>query len=167
MKLLKQWFKRLQGIELTQSTRRVIVAAFFVSYSLMGAAVLRRESPSWLLLEAVGFVVGPFCLAVVLSWGLPLISRKSADERQKARRNEMYTASYQVIAVLTVAAWLILGLAEAFYPAHFEAAFSQPGALIRALGFTLVSFIGLLPVMMLAWLEPDPVQEDTFVGEVA
>ena len=84
------------------------------------------------------------------------------DERQEAMRNRAYRLSYQIMMVLA----LLLGLAFALvrssftpYPSFF--ALSDPeAALMAALGVYFV-LLFILPTTMIAWLEPDPIHEET------
>ena len=87
------------------------------------------------------------------------------DERQEAARNRAYRLSYQIMTGLA----LLLGLAFALvrssftdYPSFFT--LSDPeAALIAALGVYFV-FLFILPTTVIAWLEPDPVEEDAPEG---
>ena len=151
----------------TQSSRRITVVLFFVSYALIGIATLFEGNPTWDFLGGFGLGFSPFCLIALLYWALPLTRENKIDERQRVRRNEMYMLAYRVIVFTVVIVWFVVAVLLSIDPSYFSHLTAQPSELVKLSAFTVIPFVGFLPIAMLMWLEPDPIQDDFTTGELA
>ena len=165
MNIFNRGHKRLQCVEPSRLQRRMAVVAFFSSYFFVSLSMFAPTNPALQLFEGFGLITGPFCMVLLLFWALPLINQKTADERQKARRNEMYTAAYRVVGFSTIIFWLVVAAVEGFYPIYFRSLLGQPDVLIRGYGFAVIPFVALLPIAMLAWLEPNPIADESLTTQ--
>lgn len=136
---------------MTRSFRRKLVLAGSAAWLVTLAGLFSPNEFSVLLLVPAS--AGCICWLFLLSYALydAGLFKRYPDERQRELRNRVCSVSYRLVGVLIFAA-LIFGL---FNPNHFD-----PNALIRenvAL-FTagLLEFLFVLPVALVAWLEPDP-----------
>ena len=83
---------------------------------------------------------------------------KNLDERQRSRRNRAYRLAYQVVVYLL----LLTLLLDFFGPGAFQITFYNANSSVTSfLLLADVLLIAFLPTMYVAWLEPDPIQEET------
>jgi hypothetical protein len=133
---------------LKQRARRILVAAFFVVPFLAGVAAGYINS-LWSLLFA------PFAIVPILCF-LWLVGATGAradspdeylDEREIAVRNEVYLNAFRILGAMIALGFVLL----TFFP---NAPISAKNVVATLFPITL-----LLPTLVLAWTQPDPLEE--------
>ena len=146
------WFSR----PLKQNVRRglIIVALLMLALNLVSAPLGDRFFWEGLLILLLYWFL---LLRLERSTSLAGMKRKDLDERQRSLRNQAYRLAY-LIALSLASLMLFLdffGVGDfqiLFYNAH-----SSVTSLLLYANFMLM---GSLPIMYVAWLEPDPIQEN-------
>ncbi len=165
-------------MQLNRKARRYLIA---VNYLIITALVVnyglieRGTGLDWLY--GAAFFVGLFAL----SSRIPLLGfvfettgffSRNPDERQRAQRNRIYAWSYQtliVLAAICLVGWMFFSK----YPvAWFMPQINRPpwaGYADEVFLFLLfiVDTVLFLPVALIAWLEPDPLIDESETAVLA
>ena len=148
---------------LSQRSRRPIAGA-----SLLGLPAMYAWSTFWRATDVPVVVWGPvsfLLIGVTLVGAFVLyrfvrhraeLARPDLDERQRQLRDHAYVVSYGVLATVVVA--LVGALAASVLV--FDHPIVMDGALVTAISICIGTLIPLLPVAALAWVEPDPLDDD-------
>jgi hypothetical protein len=148
---------------LTQRTRRVIAIL-----TVVGLPAMYLWSAYWLTTSMPAFVWGPISLVLVgcTAVGAIVLYRfvrdradlqtTSLDERQLQLRDHAYVQSYgilSVVVVVTIAipAVLVLGLGQRVV---------LDATIMTAVALIVGTLVPVLPIAMLAWLEPDAIGDE-------
>lgn len=158
--------------ELTQSKRRFIAIAFMFCFLI--SLTMRLFAPEQNLSATAFNILGFVFIGLLVAWGKNRINPSKIDERQRDIRNQGYFRCYLILSILALSIPLLMVLlfliseatARAFL-AHLSIAFRRPVDFVSIFA-TLAPFIIFLPWAMIAWLEPDPIQDDIKIhGEFA
>ena len=79
------------------------------------------------------------------------------DERQRQLRDRAWILSYQVLAAVVV---VVIGAAVVIPVLGFGRPVTVDASLATAVALCLGVLLPLLPAAALAWLEPDPIEDD-------
>ena len=138
---------------LSQRNRRLLV---IVSVLLMVSVFVPAVSNSWILwivMALFAVIWGGFYTSLGKVW---LESDQQLDERQRAFKYKIYRQSYRALMLLFI--WLML-----LYALVDKAGLPLGDAsdILRSsvAGYFLTLFT--LPSLLIAWLEPDPIREET------
>lgn len=132
-----------------QSSRRALVVALTLSPLALVLAVFSSSiNPLFAIVLALLLLIGYF---VIMAWLVgatrPNSPDQYLDEREISVRNEVYLKSFRIIALLVG-----LGFAAfTFFPNS-----SINARIVFSLLFPIVMF---LPTCVLAWTQPDPLEE--------
>ena len=108
------------------------------------------------------YLLAYWLLYIRLSRSTSLFRGRKLDERQQSLRNRAFYLTYLVAAPLAV----VMCLSNLFDLGSVKFYFQLP-ELTYLLSYVNMSLVISLPVMYIAWLEPDPVQdENTFRKEL-
>ena len=142
--------------------RRLIITtlALLVAYVALSFYGYRFSLQGLLLVLTYWLLVMRLCYSssVVMSTSFPFIGKKgkNLDERQQSLQNQAYRLAYSIAAPFAV----LVGLLDFFGVGASRYFYNQ-------LGFTwLLVYVNMclvisLPAMCIAWLEPDPIREET------
>ena len=151
------WFRR----PLRRNTRRGLIIVAFVMLALNLALTLFGDRFFWngiLLIFLFWFLLLRLERSTSLAVGM---KRKDLDERQRSLRNQAYRLAY-LVAFSLAALMLSLdffGVGDfqiLFYNAH-----SSVTSLLLYANFLLM---GSLPIIYIAWLEPDPPRDESVLS---
>jgi len=147
---------RIDG--LSQRSRRVIAAG-----TLVGLPAMYAWSSFWMSTTMSTLLWGPvtFLLIGITLVGSVILYRfvrdradlrdARLDERQRQLRDRAWILSYQVLAVVVVAAVGVVAVAVLGMGREVR----LDAALVSAVAITLGVLLPILPIAALAWLEPD------------
>ena len=147
---------RIDG--LSQRSRRVIAAG-----TLVGLPAMYAWSSFWMSTTISTLIWGPvtFLLIGITLVGSVILYRfvrdradlrdARLDERQRQLRDRAWILSYQVLAVVVVAAVGVVAVAVLGMGREVR----LDAALVSAVAITLGVLLPILPIAALAWLEPD------------
>ena len=149
-------------------TNYLVIIALVINYGLIERGVGLRWLYNTAFLIILLLLISRIPLLDFVFETTGLFSRKP-DERQQVQRNRIYALSYQTLIVL--ASVCLIGWMFFFrYPvAWFMPQINRPpsaGYADEVFLFLLFSVdtVLFLPVAFVAWLEPNPVEENVFTG---
>ncbi len=156
---MKQLVSPIGTLDLSRTVRRALVTLMYGVY--FGLIVYWSYLPSdmpnaqlavaqWLTLAGIALFAISYLVLNVSTRGLAdrytkTFTSQSLDERQLLLRNQAYFWAYLILGGVM---FLLLALVDTL-----------------GVGWTLIALGGLytsLPTALIAWLEPDPITEDTF-----
>lgn len=149
--------------QLSQGTRRVIAVL-----TLLGLPAMYAWSGYWLGTSVPAFVWGliSFVLIGFTAAGAIVLYRfvrdranpeaADLDERQRQLRDQAYVQSYGVLSTVVVAAIAI----PAVLVLGFGRTIVLDATIVTAVALIVGTLIPVLPLAMLAWLEPDVLGDD-------
>ena len=105
------------------------------------------------------YILAYWLLFMRLSRSTSLFRGKKLDERQQSLRNRAFYLTFLVAAPFAWVMWLL----NTFDLGSVKFYFQRP-ELAEILSYVNMSLVTSLPVMYIAWLEPDPVKEDAPEG---
>ena len=143
---------------LSRRSRRLIAVA-----TLLGLPAMFAWSSYWMTTTVPNLIWGPVSFVLI---GLTLVGAfvlyrfvrdradmpgRHLDERQRQLRDRAWILSYQVLAVVVVAAIAIVGVVVL----GFERPVTLDATLVNALVLSVGVLLPVLPAATLAWIEPD------------
>ena len=133
-----------------RSHRRLLVIVFYGLLVLGGVLSTTRFDPGFW----GGFLLaGVFTILLLLSTaGIIVTPSNKLDERQQHLQNVTFRSAYRVL----------IGLALVSLPLAFNPSWLA-GVPAYGLLSVVIALVILLPVTVVAWTEPDPVEEDASV----
>lgn len=139
---------------LTRRSRRVWVITACTDILLLSALAV-SDAVGLHVVVIVGIVPILIALRLSRSTGHPsLLMNQPLDERQVSIKHRAYMVAYRVSCAVAVLAVLSLYFIKVYSAAAFWGLF-----------YGYFVLLATLPVMAIAWLEPDPVQDDEFSPE--
>ncbi len=149
---------------LKRNVRRVLIVVTLTMLTLYLGLALYGGRFSWeglLLLFLFWLFVSRLCYStsIVMSTSYPFRSRKERrlDERQESLLNQAYRLAYFVAVPLA----LVILLVDFFGFGDTQTFYNNLGGITSILIYANFCLIATLPMMYIAWLEPDPIQEGT------
>jgi hypothetical protein len=150
------WKARL----MSRSGRRWLVVGLVAAcVVLLLLGILRVQSPFTLVLIAV--LIADDMLLLYVTSRVSELPETAIDERQQMIRNRAYRVAYRIVVhALIWPALLIVTLASFGDPHGWLHALWSNTPLVIALGTSGTQLLVFLPTMILAWTEPEPIEED-------
>jgi len=152
---------------MTRAFRRklVVIGGSATLVAHLGVLLLRSpENPLGALFLTLAFV-GCICWLFLLSYALydTGLFRLHPDERQQRVRNRVYSLTYRVTVGLLLLVCLDLAVFQSGIRLLFPDAYATGALSLTDVALFLAALCELvlaLPVVLAAWLEPDPVADE-------
>ena len=145
--------------------RRLLVLVFIGG--ILGGLVVRTFAPELDALSKTLQILGPVCGAFLFGWSWTSLNPHGLDEREHQVRYHVYFHSYLLLSFVVLIPPVLLGLIYLVSEpttrgliATLLASLQAPGDFMMML-VALIPLVGLLPSAMLAWLQPDPLEDDS------
>lgn len=147
-------FKSSVNTPAKRSYRRLLVGLFYSLLALGGLLSTTRFDPDFwggFLLAAV------FTILLLLSTaGIIVIPSRKLDERQQHLQNVTFRSAYRTL----------MGLALVLVPLVLNPRWLT-GVPVSGLLSVVIALVILLPVTLVAWTEPDPIEEASeYIGKL-
>lgn len=139
---------------LKRPIRRVMVVLSYLLFAFSMTLLLTIKPEE--LLVVVPFFSASFLLAMRLNRHTSLIASRwgdAVDERERTVRNQAHTLGYQVVMGIVMVLMIV------FFGLHIFETLYTPNVLLGALFMMCFLFFVTVPATMVAWLEPDPIDD--------
>ena len=148
---------------MSRRSRRIVGAA-----TLLGLPLMFVWSSFWMTTTVPTMLWGPvsFILIGITVVGSFVMYRfirdradlagRTLDERQRLLRDQAWIRSYEVLAIVVIAFVTVLGIRVL----GFGQAVVLDAAIVSAVVLCLGVLLPVLPVVALAWIEPDSLSDD-------
>ena len=156
-----QWMRRLP----TRHKRRLWVSTLFLGMAAGDMLIVNFKTPAGTssLWGALGGLIGVLTLMIfwcrLMCWSIPVIPPPASwppipiDERQQAMRDRSFRRAYQIVFLLSLLSAVGVYIFQGDLPGYLQR-FSESKLLLVVLS-QIVLLIASLPVVCLAWTEPD------------